>query len=58
LCHVVWWKLTDISELLVVSIVALMMEAASTPETSVNLYQATCTTTQQTATFILTAVKT
>jgi hypothetical protein len=36
LCHVVWYEFTDISE-----VPALMMEASSTSETSVNLYQTT-----------------
>jgi hypothetical protein len=31
--------LTDVSEVLTASIIALMMKAASTPETSVNFYQ-------------------
>jgi hypothetical protein len=35
--HVVWSKFTDVSE----AIIALMMEAASTSETSVNLYETT-----------------
>jgi hypothetical protein len=44
--HAVWKKFTDISEVLVASIIramrliALMMEAESTSETSVNFYQA------------------
>jgi hypothetical protein len=38
---VVWQKFTDVSEMLAVSIIALMMEAASTSETSVNFYQTT-----------------
>jgi hypothetical protein len=33
--RVVWYKFTDVSEVLI----ALMMEAASTSETFVNLYQ-------------------
>jgi hypothetical protein len=41
--HVVWEKFTDISEVLAASIIraviALMMEAASTSETSVNFCQ-------------------
>jgi hypothetical protein len=50
--HVVWLKFTDISEVLVASIfraiykprgllIALMMEAKSTSETSENFYQTT-----------------
>jgi hypothetical protein len=40
--HVVWYTLTDISEVLTVSIIkALMMEAVSTSETSGNIYQTT-----------------
>jgi hypothetical protein len=40
----VWWKFTNISEVLDASIIgkiALMMEAASTSETSVNFYRTT-----------------
>jgi hypothetical protein len=37
----VWLKFADVSEVLVASIIALMMEAASTSETSVNFYQIT-----------------
>jgi hypothetical protein len=37
--RVVWYKFTDVSEVLAASIIiALMMEAASSPETSVNCY--------------------
>jgi hypothetical protein len=39
--RVVWWKFTDFSEVLTVSIRALTMDAASTFETSVNFYQTT-----------------
>jgi hypothetical protein len=40
LCCVVWQKSTDISEVLAASIIkSLMMEAASTYETSLNFYQ-------------------
>jgi hypothetical protein len=44
--RVVWWKLTDVSEMLTASIVtwtiiAETMEAVSTSETSVNFYQTT-----------------
>jgi hypothetical protein len=35
------YKITSISEVCTASIIALMMEAASTSETSVNLYQST-----------------
>jgi hypothetical protein len=46
LCHVVWWKFTGVSEVLVISIIktmmALMMEAASTSETSVNFCEYDC----------------
>jgi hypothetical protein len=42
---VVWYKFADISEVLPASIIrafrALIMEAASTSETSVNVYQTT-----------------
>jgi hypothetical protein len=41
-----------------IAAIALMMEAASTPETSVNFYQTTRKTTQKTAIFILTAMRT
>jgi hypothetical protein len=38
LCRVVWYKITDVSEVLTASIViiALMIEAVSTSEMSVN----------------------
>jgi hypothetical protein len=36
-----WWKFTDVSEVLSASIIALMMEAASTSETSLYFYQIT-----------------
>jgi hypothetical protein len=36
LCHVVWKKLTDILEVFIASIIALMVEAVSTSETLVN----------------------
>jgi hypothetical protein len=39
--RVVWWKLTDVSEVVTASIVTLMMEAVSTSETSANFYQTT-----------------
>jgi hypothetical protein len=43
--HVVWLKFTDVSEVLAASIIrvmiALIMEAASTCETSVKFYQTT-----------------
>jgi hypothetical protein len=51
--RVFWQKFTDVSEVLPASIIraiALMMEAASTSQTSVNSYQ---TTTQKTVIFIL-----
>jgi hypothetical protein len=43
LCCVVWYKFTDISEVLTASIImaALMMEVVSTSETSVNFYLTT-----------------
>jgi hypothetical protein len=46
------------SEVLVaiIIIIALIMEAAVTSETSVNFYQTTLTTTQKRAIFILTAM--
>jgi hypothetical protein len=48
LYRVVWWKFTDVLEVLV-AFIALMMEAASTCETSVNLHQTTRRNTQKTA---------
>jgi hypothetical protein len=43
--RVVWWKFTNVSEVLAASIIwtiiALMMEAARTSETMVNFYQTT-----------------
>jgi hypothetical protein len=39
--RVVWWKITNVSEVLAASIIALMMVAESTSETSVNFYQNT-----------------
>jgi hypothetical protein len=39
--HVVWYKLTIVSEVLTASIIALMMVAVSTSKTSVNLYHTT-----------------
>jgi hypothetical protein len=51
LCRVVWYKFNDVSKVLAVSIIraiqaairafALIMEAATTSETSVNFYQIT-----------------
>jgi hypothetical protein len=38
---VVWYKLTDVSEVPTASIISLMMEAISSSETSVNFYQIT-----------------
>jgi hypothetical protein len=38
---VIWYKVTDVSEVLAASIIRAMMEAASTSETSVNFYQTT-----------------
>jgi hypothetical protein len=38
LCRVIWQKFTDVSEVLGASMSVLMMEAASTSETSVNVY--------------------
>jgi hypothetical protein len=58
---VFWLKFTDISEEFAASIIrvmALMMEAASTSETSVNFYQTHGAKIQKTATFILTAMRT
>jgi hypothetical protein len=37
----VWQKITDVSEVPVASIIVLMMEAASTSETSVSFHQTT-----------------
>jgi hypothetical protein len=39
-------------------LIALMMDAARTSETLVNFYQTTLATTQKTAIFVLTAVRT
>jgi hypothetical protein len=39
--RVVWWKFTDVSEVIAASIIALMMKAANTSEKSVNFYQTT-----------------
>jgi hypothetical protein len=39
--RVVWWKLTDVSEVLTISNIRAIHEAISISETSVNLYQAT-----------------
>jgi hypothetical protein len=52
--------LADVSEVLTASraIIALMMEAASTSETSANFYQTTWSKSQKTAIFILDAVRT
>jgi hypothetical protein len=36
-----WWKFTDVSEVLAASIITLLKEAANVSETSVNLYQTT-----------------
>jgi hypothetical protein len=52
LCRVVWYEFTDVSEVLATSNIALVIEAASFFETSVNFYAAT------TKKFILTAVRT
>jgi hypothetical protein len=45
LCHVVWYKFTDVSEVLAASIIramiVLMMEIVNTSETLVNFYQTT-----------------
>jgi hypothetical protein len=37
--RVVWWKLTDLSEVLAAFVIVRMMGAVSTSETSVNFYQ-------------------
>jgi hypothetical protein len=40
--RVVWWKLTDVEEVLIASIIrAMMMEAVGISETSVNFYEST-----------------
>jgi hypothetical protein len=39
--HVIWWKFTDVSEVLAASIIVALMEAESTSETSVNVCQTT-----------------
>jgi kynureninase len=49
--RVVWYKLTEVSEVLSVSIIALMMEAVITSETSVNFYQTIRSTFQMTVIF-------
>jgi hypothetical protein len=41
LCCAVSYKLTDVSEMRIASIIALMIEAVSTSETSVHFYEAT-----------------
>jgi hypothetical protein len=58
-CSVVWYKLTDVSEVLAASInISLMMEAASTSETSKNSCQTNGAATQKTPIFILAAART
>jgi hypothetical protein len=37
--RIIWWKFIDVLEVLSAIIIALMMEAASTSETSENFYQ-------------------
>jgi hypothetical protein len=37
--HVISWKLTNVSDAITASIIALMMEAVITSEASVNLYE-------------------
>jgi hypothetical protein len=37
--HASWWTFTDVSEVPVAYIVALIMDAGKTSETSVNFYQ-------------------
>jgi hypothetical protein len=39
--HVVWYILTDVSEVLTASIITLMIEAVSTSEMSVKFYETT-----------------
>jgi hypothetical protein len=39
--RVIWWKFTNILEVLPASIIRVLMEAASTSETSVSFYQTT-----------------
>jgi hypothetical protein len=39
--RVVWWKSTDVSEVLAASFIRAMMEAAGSSETSVNFYLTT-----------------
>jgi hypothetical protein len=67
LYHVVWYKFTDVSELLTAPVIrVLMMEAASTSETSVNFKHLRnigkllpdYTTTQKTTIFILATMRT
>jgi hypothetical protein len=53
-----WWKITDVSELVAASIIALMLEAENTPETSASIYQTARVTTHTTAIFIFTAMRT
>jgi hypothetical protein len=50
-------EVTDVSEVLTASIIALIMEAASTSETSLNFYQHYATS-QNTVIFKLAAVRT
>jgi hypothetical protein len=54
---VFWVEAPNVSEVLAASIIRAMMEAASTSETLVNFYQIHGATTQKTAIFVLTAVR-
>jgi hypothetical protein len=54
--RVVWYKLTDVSEVL--AAIALITMAVSSSKTSVDFYHATHTTTRKTAIFTLVAVRT
>jgi hypothetical protein len=60
--RVVWYKITDVSEVLAASIIrsliALMMEAVATCETSVNFSKLHSTMSQKTDIFIFVAVRT
>jgi ABC-type arginine transport system permease subunit len=53
LCRVVTQKVTDVSEVLTAAIIALMMVAVSTYETSVNFYETTRRNIPETVIFIL-----
>jgi hypothetical protein len=59
LCHVVWYKFTDVSEALAASfIIVLIMEVASTSKTSKSFYQTTQRNVSEDSIFIIAAVRT